>query len=441
MPSAYSPARHPSETAFSSGFCEKESGAALFPSQTTSWYDCATMKAAAPSRNLSSIPQVALLFETNEQAHRDILRGVLRYERSHGPWSLHVAEGRAGEQRLLAMKMWGGSGIIGVIQNDAYARAVLAADAPAVLIDPVDESQLPPGLLDRHSVLSSDLKAIGELAAAYFLERRFTRFAFVGEIHGINWSRERGESFAAAVGRAGFGCHTYGPLTAREKQDWGLERARLCAWLQALPKPVAVFAAMDVRGRQVLDACLTAGLSVPHEVAVLAVDNDELICESTTPPLSSIALDTERMGYEAAQLLDEAMRRARASKRVVRTYPPLQVVTRRSTDAIHLEDAVVARALEFIWLNAQNPIGVPDVVKHAGVSRRLLELRFRKALGSTIQEELQRTRLKRVTTLLKESNLSVTAIAKACGFTSKSYLGKVFRRTFRTTMTRYRAAK
>ena len=344
MPSAYSPARHPSETAFSSGFCEKESGAALFPSQTTSWYDCATMKAAAPSRNLSSIPQVALLFETNEQAHRDILRGVLRYERSHGPWSLHVAEGRAGEQRLLAMKMWGGSGIIGVIQNDAYARAVLAADAPAVLIDPVDESQLPPGLLDRHSVLSSDLKAIGELAAAYFLERRFTRFAFVGEIHGINWSRERGESFAAAVGRAGFGCHTYGPLTAREKQDWGLERARLCAWLQALPKPVAVFAAMDVRGRQVLDACLTAGLSVPHEVAVLAVDNDELICESTTPPLSSIALDTEHMGYEAAQLLDEAMRRACASKRVVRTYPPLQVVTRRSTDAIHLEDAEIGRA-------------------------------------------------------------------------------------------------
>ena len=391
------------------------------------------------SRNLFRIPQVALLFETNEQAHRDILRGVLRYERMNGPWSLHVAEGRTGEQRLLTMKTWGGAGLIGVIQNRAYADAVLAADVPAVLIDPMDESSLPQGLLARHSVLASDLHAIGDLAADFFLERKFLHFAFVGEIHGINWSRERGAAFAERIRNAGFKCQSYGPLSSREKKDWGVECDRLCAWLKLLPKPVAVFAAMDVRGRQVLDACLMAGLDVPHEVAVLAVDNDELICDSTTPPLSSIALDTERMGYEAARLLDQAMRQGRKARRVTRTYSPLTVVTRRSTEAVHIPDQLVVQALEFIWLNSQNPICVPDIVKHAGVSRRLLELRFRKALNGTIQEELQRARLKRVKTMLAETNLSVTAIAKACGFTSKSYLGKVFRRTYRTTMTRYRA--
>ena len=393
------------------------------------------------SRNLSEIPQVALLFETNEQAHRDILRGVLRYERINGPWSLHVTEGRAGEQRLLTMKTWGCTGIIGVIQNAAYANAVLAANVPAVLIDPMDASRLPQGLLTRHSVLASDLQAIGELAANTLLERKFRHFAFVGEIHEINWSRERGAAFAGCVRKAGFDCDTYGPLTTREKQDWGVERDRLCSWLKGLPKPVAVFAAMDVRGRQVLDACLTAGLDVPHDVAVLAVDNDELICDSTTPPLSSIALDTERMGYEAARLLDQIMRQKRKAKRVTRTFPPLAVVARLSTEAVHIADPLVARALEFIWLNAQNPIGVPDIVKHAGGSRRLLELRFRRALNGTLQEELQRTRLKRVKTLLAETNLSVTAISKACGFTSKSYLGKVFRRTFNTTMTRYRVTR
>jgi LacI family transcriptional regulator len=387
---------------------------------------------------LSKIPQVALLFETNEQAHRDILRGVLRYERIHGPWSLHVVEGRAGEQRLLTLKSWGGTGIIGVIQNRAYAEAVLAADVPSVLVDPVDEALLPQGLLARHSVFASDQRAIGELAADTFLERTFERFAFVGEIHGINWSRERGEAFAARVRRAGRACHLYGKLTAREKRDWGLERAKLCAWLKALPKPVAVFAAMDVRGRQVLDACLTAGIDVPHDVAVLAVDNDELICESTTPPLSSIALDTERMGFEAARLLDRAMRRRGRLRRAARTFPPVSVVTRRSTASVPIGDPAVTRALEFIWLNAQNPIGVPDVVKPSGVSRRLLEMRFRKALGRTLQDELQRTRLKRVKALLAETNLSVTAIAKACGFTTKSYLGKVFRRSFGQTMTQYR---
>jgi len=393
------------------------------------------------SRNLTTIPHVALLFETNEQAHRDILRGVLRYERINGPWSLHVAEGRSGEQRLLAMKAWGGAGVIGVIQNSAYARAVMAAGVPAVLIDPMDEASLPRGLLKRHCVLASDLQAVGALAAAYFLDRKFTHFAFVGEIQGMNWSRERGAAFAACIGKAGYRCQTYGPLTAREKRDWGVERDRLCAWLLALPKPVAVFAAMDVRGRQVLDACLTAGLAVPHEVAVLAVDNDELICESTTPPLSSVALDTERMGYEAARLLDAAMRRGRGAKRVTRTFPPLAVVTRRSTEAVHIGDPLVARALEFIWLNAQNPIGVPEIVSQSGVSRRLLEMRFRKALKATPLEELQRTRLKRVQSLLAETNLSVTLIAKQCGFADKSYLGKVFRRMFGTTMTKYRSGR
>jgi len=391
-------------------------------------------------RNLTHIPQVALLFETNEQAHRDVLRGVLRYERIHGPWSLHVAEGRAGEQRLPGLRARGGSGLIGVIQNRAYAEAVLASGVPAVLVDPMDEARLPEGLLERYSVLASDQQAIGKMAVDYFLERAFTHFAFVGEIHGINWSRERGASFTEHVRRAGFRCEVYGALSGREKRDWGVERERLCAWLQALPKPVAVFAAMDVRGRQVLDACLTAGLDVPHEVAVLAVDNDELICASTTPPLSSISLDTERMGYEAARLLDAAMRR-RQTRRVVRTFPPLAVVTRQSTEAVHIADPFVSRALEFIWLNAPNPIGVPEVVSQTGVSRRLLEMRFRKAVGSTIQEELQRTRLKRVKTLLAESNLSVTAIAKACGFTTKSYLGKVFRRSFGLTMTAYRARR
>ncbi len=393
------------------------------------------------TKALTIIPQVALLFETNEQAHRDILSGVLRYVRNHGPWSLHVTEGRPGEQRLLTMKAWGGSGIIGVIQNRAYAQAILAAKVPAVLIDPVDASQLPPGLLDLHSVMASDQQAIGEMAAAFFLERQYQEFAYVGEVHGINWSRNRGEAFAEAAKRSGCTCHTYGPLTARQKKDWGFERERLCKWLISLPKPCALFAAMDVRGRQVLDACLTAGIDVPREISILAVDNDELICEATTPPLSSIQLNTERMGFEAARLLDRHLRSSRKLKRTNRTFAPVQVVSRQSTDAVQIADRVVSEALSYIWLNAQSPVGVPDIVKHIGVSRRLLEQRFRKVMHRTLQEELQRTRLKRARILLTETNLSVTAVARACGFTSKSYLGKVFRREHQITMSQYRKTR
>ncbi|MDA3925404.1 MAG: XylR family transcriptional regulator [Kiritimatiellae bacterium] len=390
------------------------------------------------AKALTEIPQVALLFETNEQAHRDILSGVLRYVRNHGPWSLHVAEGRPGEQRLLTMKAREGSGIIGVIQNRAYAQAVLATKVPAVLIDPVNASQLPPGVLDLHSVMASDQRAVGEMAAEFFLERQYQEFAYVGEVQGINWSRDRGKAFAKAAKQAGYPCHTYGPLTARQKKDWGFEREKLRKWLMSLPKPCALFAAMDVRGRQVLDACLTAGIDVPREISILAVDNDELICEATTPPLSSIQLNTERMGFEAARLLDCHLRSTRKLKKMNRTFAPVQVVSRQSTDAVQIDDRIVSEALSYIWLNAQSPIGVPDIVEHVGVSRRQLEKRFRKVMQRTLQGELQSTRLKRVRILLTETNLSVTAIARACGFTSKSYLGKVFRREHQITMSKWR---
>ena len=178
------------------------------------------------TKTLKRIPQIALLFETNEQAHRDILKGVLRYVHNHGSWSLHVTEGRPGEQRLMTMKTWGGAGIIGVIQNSAYARAVLSAKVPAVLIDPSDSSGLPGGLLERHSIMASDQEAIGEMAASFFLERQYEHFAYVGEVNDVNWSRDRGRAFASSVARAGFHCHIYGPLTARQKKDWDAERKK-----------------------------------------------------------------------------------------------------------------------------------------------------------------------------------------------------------------------
>ena len=129
--------------------------------------------------------------------------------------------GRPGEQRLLTMKKWGGSGIIGVIQNKAYARAVMTAEVPAVLIDPVDASKLPAGLLERYSVMASDQLSIGEMAASFFIERQYRHFAFVGEVHNINWSRDRGEAFARMVSNSGYACNVYGPLTEREKKGLG----------------------------------------------------------------------------------------------------------------------------------------------------------------------------------------------------------------------------
>jgi LacI family transcriptional regulator len=379
---------------------------------------------------LEALPRVALLFHTNEQAHRDILKGVLRYVRIHGPWSLRVAEERSGERRLRSFRSWGVSGIVGVVQDRAYAELVRSAAVPAVVIDPVDAAALPRGFLKRFPVFSSDQRAIGEMAAAHFLERGFVNFAYVGTMHEINWSRDRGAAFAAALAKAGHACAVFGPRV----------RGELGAWLRALPKPVAVFAAMDVRARQVLDACLEAKLSVPDEVAVLGVDNDTLICESTFPPLSSIVLDTERMGYEAARALGGLMRRrSDAVRRVL--FPPCAVAGRASTETLLMADGKVREAVAFIRLNASDPaLGVLAVARRAGLSRRLLEIRFRRALNRTPLDELRRVRLQRVRAMLLETNLPVTSIAAACGFGNASYLGRAFRAAFGASPLRFRKA-
>jgi LacI family transcriptional regulator len=186
-----------------------------------------------------------------------------------------------------------------------------------------------------------------------------------------------------------------------------------------------------------MDACAWAGLAVPDEVAVLGVDNDEDLCETTTPPMSSILLDAERASYEAAEQLDALMRRATRKRKVI-TYGPVHVVSRRSTETTQIADIVVVQALEFIALNACSGIGVPDVVRHIRASRRLAEIRFRRELGHTILDEIQRVRLARVCTHLRETNLQIGEIVRACGFDSESHVSILFRRRFGCTMRDFR---
>jgi LacI family transcriptional regulator len=393
------------------------------------WCDAVGM-----SKRMRSIPKVVLLFQTNEHTHRDILSGVLQYERIYGPWSLRILEGRQGERTVRSLASWRASAVIGVIQNPLYAGVVAELKVPTLLVDPADPAALPDAL-KRCSAFFSDAVAIGEAAADYFLARGFTRFAYVGAPLDINWSRNRGMAFSDRVARAGFACRTY-EASSEASDDY----ESLRSWIKSLPTPTAVFAAWDVRGRQVLDICLTEGIQVPSEMAVLAVDNEALICETTIPTLSSIHLDSKRMGYEAAKYIDELMRKKRGpGKPVVRFFKPLSVVTRASTEGVNNRDPIIRCALEFIWLNAHDArLNIPHVAVHAGVSRRTLEVRFRHVLGKSPLEELQRTRLNRAKDLLRTTNLSVADIAHSCGFANASHVGKLFRAVFGTTMTRYR---
>jgi LacI family transcriptional regulator len=220
-------------------------------------------------------------------------------------------------------------------------------------------------------------------------------------------------------------------------EDWEQEQRILLAWLKSLPKPVGLMACNDICGREVLQACAAAGLRAPDDVAVVGVDNDELMCELSNPPLSSIALDVEKAGYEAARLLDSLMSGHFAGEHVVQVEP-VYVVTRQSSEIMAPDDPNVATALQFIKTHAGQPIGVSHVVEHAGVSRRTLERRFARALGRSISSEITQCRLERAKRLLLETDLPSLRVAAGAGFGTVKTFNRVFRRAAGISPHRFR---
>lgn len=390
---------------------------------------------------MAGTPRVALLVETSRGYGRALLRGIVRYSRLHGPWGFYLTPGDFA-QVLPRMRSWGGTGIIARIETPEVARAILAAGLPTIALD-LSDAQLRAGQpLAAISEVASDSRAASRLAAEHLLERGFRHYAFVG-VHGRVWSDRRQVGFAERVVEAGFVPRTYPPPRAARDRVWEREQPILARWLAALPRPIGLMACNDDRGREVLEACRAAGLRVPEDVAVVGMDNDELLCELADPPLSSVGLNAEAGGYRVAALLDRMMRahargRRPARKPVRLLVEPLGVVTRRSTEIVALDDPEVAEALHYLHDHAAEPIGVADLVEHLMVSRRSLEIRFRKATGRTIHDELQRVRIERAKRLLRETDLPIARVASAAGFASPSYLAQVFRQSERVTPARYR---
>jgi LacI family transcriptional regulator len=379
-------------------------------------------------------PRVVVILETCVQPDREKLDGIFKYVRFYGPWHLHIIQNRVGEQRLAHFESWHANGVI-VGQSMLDMEETLArTKLPLVLIDPLSRHRIPASPFCRCSYVQNDSVSVGVAAADYFLSRGFKRFAYVGEVLDRAWSRGRGQGFVGKLSEAGFACQAYPSLTQAEINDWAIEQARLAHWLAGLPKPVALFAAMDIRARQVLDTCLINGIKVPDDVAILGVDNDEQLCLGSFPTLSSIGCDMTQCGFMAAQLLDEQMRGKR-KRRTALAYGVKKIAERQSTRAQQpVQDQLVARALEFIRLNACEGIGVTEVVAYLKVSRRLAEMRFRKTCGRSMLDEIRTVRLERVKRLVSETDFSIREITDRSGYQTDDHLRRIFKRQFGKTM-------
>jgi LacI family transcriptional regulator len=384
---------------------------------------------------MSSMRRVALLIETSREYGRGVLRGVIRYARLHGPWAFYVTPGDF-EQAVPEMKHWGGTGIIARIETQKVADAILATGLPVIGLDLSEKQLAPDNPLSKICEIATDSYHSAQLAAIHLLERGFRHYAFVG-IGDRVWSKRRRDSFVKHIKQVGYKTYVYEPPKNKHDREWGREQKFMAEWLRSLPKPVGLMACNDDRGRDVLEACRAANVGVPEEVAVVGVDNDSLLCELANPPLSSVVLNAEHGGFEAAALLDRLMSgRVTSPERII--VEPLQVVTRSSTDVVALEDLEVAHAIRYIHENAGRPIRVNDIVHALGVSRRTLEIRFRRAIGKSMNEKIQQAHLERAKRLLLETDLPLPKVAEAAGYNSTSYLAVVFHEAFGMTPAKFR---
>ena len=372
--------------------------------------------------------RVALLIETSNSYARGILRGIRSYAESRANWSLYLGEHSRGEAVPAWLKKWQGDGIIARIETKAIAQQPLARKLPTVDVSAARH-------LPEMPYVETDDTQFAIAAADYLLGRGFQHLAFSGDAR-FMWSSNRRDSFQKHIEATGREVAIH--ETGQRRGDFTAERKRLINWLKKLPKPVGVLACYDIRGREILDACREAGIAVPYEVAVIGVDDDDLICELSHPPLSSVIPDTHRTGFEAAALLDRMM----AGENVpagAHLIGPLGIATRQSSDVLAVEDEDVAAALRFIHDHALDGIQVEDVLQHVPVSRRVLEQRFKQMTGRTPHQEIVRVQVDRVKRLLRGTDLTLEAIAHRCGFRHAEYMSVVFKRITGNTPGKFRS--
>ncbi len=371
--------------------------------------------------------RVALIYDATLAYDLKVMAGVAAYLQEEGDWNVYIEETALKDQRLPDLRSWKGDGVIADFDDPRVARAVVASGLPAVAFGSGYGWYSP---LSRIPYFFTNNQAIASLAADHLAERGFRHFAYCGypqtAING--WSRERERAFAKRAAQLGIPCHIYhGHYWI--SRTWAAVQRSLQAWLKSLPKPAGLMAANDKRGRDVLEACRAIGLRVPEEIAVIGVDNDEVLCQLSSPLLSSVEQGARRIGHDAAALLDRIMsgRRPRRRKMVI---DPAGIVTRRSTDILAIDDPLVAKAMAYIRERGCEGIRAEDVVSAMAVSRSGLEAHFRAVLGRTVRIAIRNVQLERCQRLIVNTNVSLKQVAADSGLKSVQHMTTLFGRRF-----------
>ncbi|WP_026631217.1 AraC family transcriptional regulator [Dyadobacter alkalitolerans] len=366
--------------------------------------------------------KIILLLDFAEEYSKSLMKGINTYSKEFGPWifcrmPLFHRE-TVGIDGILKWALeWKADGIVGQLYNKDIEK-IVQAGIPVIAQDFKERfAEIPNVTGGYHEA--------GQLGADYFLKKGFTNFAFYG-FNDIVWSRERAEGFEERLKKRGHKVHYFEHKKARSTELWYYKPSSLSRWLKSLPKPIGLMTCDDNQGQHITEACRQLGIRIPEEVAVLGVDNDEMICDLSDPPLSSIALDAEKGGYDAAKLLDHMIKHGTAHYYDI-IVKPVQVITRHSTDIYATNDDHIASSLKYIHQNIDKNLHVDEVVKQVPLSRRALEKRFLEITGYPIYKYIFNLRIEKFTQKLLDTDMSVFEIALDMGLTDSKNIARQFR--------------
>jgi LacI family transcriptional regulator len=359
-----------------------------------------------------------------------LLPGILDFARDQGGWAFTRIPERL-TSSFEWLRNWEGDGAFVLISNKADVKVAQSLPMPIVNVGGyVKDARVPTVTLDQQMV--------GRLAAEHLLARRFHRFGYYG-VRDLWYSEQRRIGFETALLEAGYKCSSIESTNLiRSLWDWRRVGGQLARWLRSLQPPVGIMASWDLRAQMLSEACTMIGLRVPEDVAIVGVDNDPIACEFCIPQLTSVSRNDREVGWQAANLLSQLLEGKRSLKLPI-LIPPDRVVARRSTDTLVIEDAEVARIVQQVRDHLNEVFGVERILRLSPLSRRQLEQRFRRSVGSSPYAFLNELRVERAKLLLAQSHKrALTTVASECGFSELRRFRMVFRRITKLSPAEYR---
>jgi len=373
--------------------------------------------------------KILIVFSKADITHRKMLEGILRYarERCSGQWQVILDQRDIFQRNTAELSGSNFSGIIAAVGSAADRRSYFATGLPTVLFEPTLAHLSRTGRPPNNVTFFNDHTAEGRTAAQYFISCGFSSFAFVGTVQTTTWSIARQNGFESTLSKNGFRVAIYRSPSSRAKaKNVTSEILRLSRWLKTLPPHTALLAAHDERALQVLAAATNANIRIPEDLAVLGVDDDELLCSTASPQLSSIPVNSMETGERIAETM-HALLEGRYVEPIIRTCHT-RIATRQSTDAYANDKPIVFKALDYIRKHLGESISVENLAAAANCSRRTLELKMRSETGASPAEKIYELRRIEAMKLLTETSLPVSEIAGRCGYGTSSHLAYSFRR-------------